>query len=144
MLRDNRLANNMSMTSVVRIVSNLLRDQFVRFLIVGSGATLLQYILLIGLAELGQLPLTVCSALSYAVSAIFNYLANYYFTFDSKRNHVHAISRFAVTVCLGLVINTLVFYLSNKIVAYYLIAQAVATIVTLLSNFLCNRYWVYR
>ncbi|MDO6570751.1 GtrA family protein [Gilvimarinus sp. 2_MG-2023] len=121
-----------------------LQTRFGRFLIVGGTATALQYILLIVLAEVTPLPHLYCSALSYALSAIFNYLANYYFTFEATGDHSSTSARFAITTAIGLGINTLVFYLANLILPHYILSQIMATGVTLVSNYLLHKYWTYR
>jgi len=124
-------------------LQQLLASRFGRFAIVGAAATGLQYVLLILLAELTPLAKVACSALAFSVSALFNYLANYYVTFQSSKRHSETLSRFTVTAGLGLLMNTGVFYIAELLLPHYLLAQAVATLITLISNFLLHKYWIY-
>lgn len=122
----------------------LLNSQFGRFALVGAAATGFQYVLLILLAELTPLSTVACSALAFSISALFNYLANYYLTFQSDKRHVETLSRFTLVAAIGLGINTLVFYVAELVLPHYLLSQCVATIITLMSNYLLHKYWIYK
>ncbi|UTF61122.1 GtrA family protein [Gilvimarinus sp. DA14] len=122
----------------------LYRHQVTRFLLVGGTATVLQYVFLIILAELTALPKVACSAAAFALSAVYNYLANYYFTFQATQKHSESSIKFAFVVALGLGLNTLVFYIADALLPHYLLAQLIATGVTLVSNFLLHKFWIYR
>lgn len=130
--------------------------KFVKFAFIGGAATLLQFFLLGLFVELGGLIPVVASAVSYAVSAIFNYLANYYLTFASNTSHKQTLPKFIVTVVLGLALSTSLFaiflyvlenhlLLGTKLLeTAYLIAQLFATLATLVANFLMHKLWIYK
>lgn len=61
--------------------------QIIKFLGVGVIATGIQYVLLVLFVELDLLEPVASSALSYSISAVFNYFANYYITFSSDAKH---------------------------------------------------------
>nr|WP_256504499.1 GtrA family protein [Gilvimarinus xylanilyticus] len=111
---------------------------------VGGTATALQYLFLVLLVELTGTPKVACSAIAFALSAVYNYLANYYFTFQATHKHRESSLKFAVVVVLGLALNTLVFYIADIVLPHYLLAQIIATGVTLISNFLLHKFWIYR
>lgn len=90
------------------------------------------------------MPEVASSALAYASSAIFNYLANYYLTFSSQAQHRQTFPKFVVLAILALMINTLLFFVVHQMGAHYLIAQLIATFVTLIINFLAHKLWIYR
>ena len=114
-----------------------------RFAVVGGVATAFQYALLVLLIELAAVSEIPASAVSFSLSALLNYLLNYYLTFSSGVRHRQALPRFVVVAAVGLSINTLCFSLAITLLPY-LLAQVVATLVTLVSNFLFHQYWVYR
>lgn len=118
--------------------------QFLRFVGVGGAATALMYLLLaVGVELLGWPPLT-SSVGAYALSAIFNYWANYHFTFASHSDHRHALPRFAAVATCGLAINAAIMWLlTERINWHYLPAQVLATGAVLLWNFFANRRWTY-
>ena len=118
--------------------------QFTKFLVVGAAATVLQYGLLIILVEATALPEVAASALAFAFSAVANYLANYYFTFQSGNNHRQSASRFALVALISLGINTWVFWGGLQFLPHYLLAQIIATGVTMVVNFTLHRLWTFR
>lgn len=130
--------------------------KFIKFAIIGGAATLLQFFLLGLFVEAFEWAPVTASAVSYAVSAIFNYLANYYLTFASASSHKQTLPKFIVTVAIGLGLNTALFsfflfslnnYLligTNLLAAAYLIAQLFATLLTLIVNYLMHKFWIYR
>ncbi len=118
-------------------------QQLLRFLLVGGMATAIQFLLLALFVELRLLPEVAASATAYGFAAAANYLANYYLTFNSRRSHWQTLPRFLITATLGLGINTLVFAAAFHLLGYYLIAQVIATGVTLVVNFLLHKFWIY-
>lgn len=130
--------------------------RFIKFALIGGAATLLQFFLLWIFVEFLGLITVVASAASYCGSAIFNYLANYYFTFGSDSSHKETLPRFVLTVALGMTFSTVLFSIfqhtlinfapANTILynRAYLIAQLFATLLTLIVNFLMHKFWIYR
>lgn len=130
--------------------------RFIKFALIGGAATLLQFFLLgIFVEFLGMVP-TLASATSYCGSAVFNYLANYYLTFNSNRSHTKTLPKFIVTVAIGMALSTALFSVFNYALTNfllkdtilfnraYLIAQLFATLLTLVVNFLMHKFWIYR
>lgn len=124
-------------------LERLLPSKLLRFVTVGGTATGVQYVLLIFLVEVVQCPKVAASASAYLLAALVNYLLNYYLTFRSKQQHWVTLPKFVLVVALGVTINTSVF---SALVGHlpYLIAQVVATVATLISNFLLHKHWIYR
>lgn len=122
----------------------MLYRQFAKFVVVGGGATAVQYLVLVALMELTVLAPVVSAALAYLAGAVANYGGNYYFTFNSRVQHWRSISRFALVVMVGLGVNTLVFWAGLKVLPHYLLAQILATGVTLLVNFALHRQFTFR
>ncbi|WP_189417654.1 GtrA family protein [Cellvibrio zantedeschiae] len=130
--------------------------RFIKFVIIGGAATLLQFLFLGLFVEVFGLVPTFASALSYCCSAVFNYLANYYFTFGSNSSHKQTLPKFIVTVALGMALSTTLFAIFHYLLinfllvdtilinSAYLIAQLFATLLTLIANFLMHKFWIYR
>jgi len=117
---------------------------FVKFVGVGGLATVFQYGLMIGFIEFMNIPEVPASAISYGISALFNYLANYYLTFNSDAQHLQTLPKFIVATTMVLIINTLLFSFFFNTGLHYLIAQVMATVITLFVNFVIHKYWIYR
>jgi putative flippase GtrA len=127
--------------------------RFAKFVGIGGLSTLIQFLLLMLFVELSLLNKVVASATAYALSSIFNYWANYHFTFASNANHRETLPKFAAAVALGLSSNTLIYtcflYLLDHFIwvamdKNYLIAQFFATGITVVLNFIVHKFWIYR
>jgi putative flippase GtrA len=127
--------------------------RFAKFVGIGGLSTLIQFLLLMLFVELSLLNKVVASATAYALSSIFNYWANYKFTFASNANHRETLPKFVAAVALGLSTNTLLYacflYLLDHIILInmsknYLIAQFFATGITVVLNFMVHKFWIYR
>ncbi len=70
--------------------------KFIKFLGVGSFATVIQYGILVLLVETGLAVALTASTIGYIVSSAFNYTLNYYFTFRSEARHQAAALKFSV------------------------------------------------
>jgi len=116
---------------------------FVRFLLVGGLVTALHYALLILLVQVGGLGATLASSLGFAGSAIVNYLLNRRFTFASDTPHIAALPRFATVALIGLTLNAAVMASLVQLHVVYLLAQAVATVATVLWNYVLNVRWTF-
>jgi len=117
---------------------------FTKFIGIGGLATLLQYGLMIAFVEWLQIPEVLASAIAYGSSAVGNYLANYYWTFNSNKNHLNTFPKFVLVASAGLLLNTLIFYVLFRLDIHYMVAQIFATLVTLAFNFTAHKFWIYR
>ncbi len=127
--------------------------RFALFLGIGGLSTLIQFLLLILFVESRLLPEVSASVASYVLSSIFNYWANYHYTFNSRSNHKETLPKFVVAVAIGLSTNTALFaafllifehYLPLPWVEHYLAAQFLATGITVVLNFCVHKFWIYR
>ncbi len=127
--------------------------RFALFLGIGGFCTLLQFLLLIVFVESQLMSEVYASAAGYALSSLVNYWANYHYTFKSTRSHKDTFPKFVVAVAIGLSTNTALFaaflfifenYLPLPWVEPYLVAQVLATGITVVLNFLVHKIWIYR
>lgn len=127
--------------------------QFLKFLLIGGTATLVQFSMLALLVELLMLNPILSSATSYLAGAVVNYWANYKYTFASRAKHKETLPKFCTTAAIGLGVNTLLFagFLVlldtdwiNTIIAPYILAQCLATGITVILNFALHKFWIYR
>ena len=127
--------------------------RFALFVGIGGISSLIQFLLLIIFIETKLLTEVSVSAAGYVLSSLFNYWANYHFTFKSSRSHSETFPRFVIAVCIGLFCNTVLFaaflwlfdnYLPIPWVENYLVAQFIATGITVFINFAVQKIWIYR
>lgn len=127
--------------------------RFALFIGIGGLSTMIQFLLLILFVESRLLPEVSASVSGYILSSFFNYWANYRYTFNSRSNHRETYPKFVVAVAIGLSANTALFaaflflfdhYLPLPLVEHYLVAQTLATGVTVVLNFCVHKFWIYR
>ena len=122
-----------------------LSQRFVTFGLVGGITTGLQYVILFLWMQAVGSWAAIGTFIGYSCSAVVSYLLNYYWTFTSDQAHRQAASRFLAVVLSGLVINaSIVAVLADWLKVHYLIAQVIATAVTLATNFLSSELWAFR
>jgi putative flippase GtrA len=118
--------------------------QFFSFAGIGLIATAIQYGVLIGAVELLRVSPVVGSTAGFAISAVTNYILNYYYTFRSTRSHMSAAARFAVIAFIGLLINGVIMAaLTQWLRVPYILAQLTATAVVFVWTFLGNARWSF-
>ena len=70
------------MKNITALFKQLLTPEMIRFIIVGTTATIMQYILYVLMVQ--TLHPTIANTIAYAISFCFNYLASTKFTFRVK------------------------------------------------------------
>lgn len=119
--------------------------RFGKFASVGVVATAVHYAVLVGLVEVQLMAPVAASVTGYAISAVANYLLNFYLTFKNRAHHRHAAARFAVVAGVGFALNAgLMAWLTGVFAPYYLMAQIITTGLVLLSNFILNDIWSFK
>lgn len=118
--------------------------QFLRFALVGTLCTAIQYLLLaVGVEWLGM-NAVVASTLGYLVSAVVNYMLSRSYTFASAAPHSAVIWKYVLVLGAGLLLNALFMQLLHGYLEWhYGLAQLVATCVNLGSNFIAHRIWTF-
>jgi len=117
--------------------------QFSYFALIGGLATCIQYVLLIALVRGEGMAPTLASAIGFVISAVFNYLCNYYYTFRSNQRHAVAGLKFMVLAGIGLILNSVIMQVLVGAGLNYVLAQLFATTVVLLWNFFGNSLWTF-
>lgn len=120
-------------------------NQFVRFTLVGGIGTSAHYVVLVVLvSDFGVNPILGSTA-GFLVGMITNYVLNRRFTFNSQTSHREALWRFGAIAMAGIGINTAIMVLLIEVMGlHYLLAQMVATVLTLSWNFVGSRYWAFK
>jgi putative flippase GtrA len=119
-------------------------SSFIRFLAVGAAATALQYVILFAGVEFGAMSATVASSIGFAISAVFNYLANKHVTFGANTPDALAAPRFVAMVVLGLSVTWLCMHMLTTLGLHYLLSQVLTTGIVLMLNFQLASRWVFR
>ena len=119
-------------------------SQFIRYVVVGGLSTSMHYIVLYTLHGVLGWNGALSTTLGMLLSAAFNFVANYHFTFHSKNQMADSLLRFVIVITVGVFINASIFWLLvTRLSWFYLFGQAVATVVVLFWNFLFSRSYIY-
>jgi len=120
-------------------------SQFLYFAGAGAVGTLVQYVVLIGLAQITDISPVLTSAAGFVLGTFVNYILNYRYTFRSTKNHREAMTKFMAVALVGLILNTFIMAVATEyFTLHYLLAQILATGLVLIWNFPANLLWTFR
>lgn len=123
---------------------NVSKRSLLAFLIVGGGATALQYCLTLLFVYGAGMRVVTASAGGYALSALANYWLNAKLTFRSRTAHRIALSRFAVMASMGFVLNYVFLAALLAVGLSAPVAQVLTTIGVITWNYLISAFWTFR
>ena len=117
---------------------------FFRYTAVGALATAVHYLVLIAWVEGLNGPAYIGSGIGAVVGAQVAYAGNRWFTFAHRGAITASWPRFQLTALLGALLGMGVVALGVRLGVHYLLAQVVATGLSLLLTFAINRAWTFR
>lgn len=145
------------MNSLTRKTDNTI-GQFIRYVFVGGGATVVQWGLLVVLKEFCGMNANIANAIGFIGGLIFNYVISTLWVFDNSavKNKAAEFTAFALIGVVGLGINQGIIWLFDKTLAerkvfgdllpaskYYLVGQVLATGIAFFWNFFARKYLIY-
>jgi putative flippase GtrA len=119
------------------------QSRFVQYAAVGSVATVAHYAVLVGLVEAGWLRPAPAAALGAWVGAQVAFAGNAAFTFRASRATFGAWLRFQLTALAGAALSGALVAGGVRLGVHYLVAQLVATLISLVVTFEINRRWSF-
>lgn len=122
----------------------MIRRRLWRYAAVGGVATATHYATLVLAVEAGGWPAWLASGVGASVGAQVAYLGNRRYTFDHRGVVSASWPRFMATAALGALLGMAVVAVGVRLGVWYLVAQAVATLVGLVATFAINRRWTFR
>ena len=121
-----------------------MKNQFLRFVLVRTAATITTYAVLIVGVEGLHIDAIAASVVGYVLGIMVNYILNYRFTFGSGQRHHVVIPKFLTVMVIGMFINAAVMYMGiNWLGFHYMLAQLAAVGVVLMLSFTANRLWAF-
>lgn len=119
-------------------------EQLFKFGIVGVICFLIDYLLMIGLTEVGGLNYLVSSGISFSVSVIVNYILSIKFVFSvgNKRTILEFVL-FIVFSVIGLLLTEILMWsFVDKIGIHYMISKIVVTLIVMIYNFVTRKLFL--
>lgn len=120
------------------------RGQVLRFAAVGVVGTAIHYGVLIAMVELVGTGPVVGTFAGFMVAAFFAYLLNSRYTFKARINLRAGLLKNYSSLAVGLGINMGTVALLTWLDVRYIAAQAVATLLAFIWNFLASKFFVFR
>ena len=118
---------------------------FIRYFVSGGTAMLIHFGTLILLVEQFKIIPIVATSVGFCLAVIFNYLAQYYWTFKPTGSHKRFILRFLGVTIITLNINTGLFWFLTEFQNLpYIVSQVFATGAVFLLNFVINRHFTFK
>ena len=117
--------------------------RFLRYAAVGAVATAVHYAVLAGAVEASLLPPWWAAALGAWVGAQVAFAGNAWFTFAGAPVTFVAWLRFQIVAVLGALISFVIVKIGVGAGLHYLVAQAIATLVSLFVTYEVNRRWSF-
>lgn len=121
----------------------MVSGQFLRFVVVGGIVTLTHFTVLILLVEIGRWNEVLSTTAAFLVAVSVSYALNAIWTFQMWGMHRRRAPRFLAVSLIGLVLNTVVFWLVLSLGAIYVMAQVVASGVVMFWNYEANRRFTF-
>jgi putative flippase GtrA len=117
--------------------------RFLRYATVGAVATAVHYAVLAGCVEASLLPPWWAAALGAWIGAQVAFAGNAFFTFAGAPVTFLAWLRFQIVALLGASISFAIVKVGVGAGLHYLVAQAIATLVSLFVTYEVNRRWSF-
>jgi len=119
-------------------------QQFLLYACFGAIGTIGHYATLILLVQDIHTEPVFATTTGFAVGALINYVLNYRITFNSRKRHREALTKFLLVASLGAVINATIMMAGiNMFDLHYLVIQVTATCFVLALNFTVNKHWTF-
>ena len=118
--------------------------QIIKFGIVGVIAAIVDVGVLVILKEFLSIDVLICSAVSFSVSVVINYLLSMAFVFKSKdENKIREFIIFILLSIGGLGLNQLILWIGvNFTTIYYLVIKILAMIIVPVYNFVTRKIFL--
>ena len=120
------------------------REQVLRFAAVGVVGTAIHYGVLIAMVELVGTGPVVGTCAGFMVAAFFAFLLNSRYTFKAKIDLRAGLLKNYSSLAVGLGINMGTVALLTWLKVPYIAAQAAATVLAFIWNFLASKFFVFR
>lgn len=124
------------------IEKRFLKYQFLRFVIVGGTATVIDFGILIFLTEILSIYYLLSATISFILANLFNFYFSKKWTFqNASKSYIKQYIVFVLVGVAGLGINNFILYFSvENLQIHYIFGKVIATIIVMFWNFFINKY----
>jgi putative flippase GtrA len=139
------LFENLEIKKILSL-NQLLKWQFIRYIIVGVLSAILELLLLIFLVEVGRISYLRGNVFAFFFVQIINYVLSGYWVFQTKGNKKRIeFPVFMVFVILGFLINQVgLWFFVEKMEIKYEVSKVIAITLVVIWNFVTRRLIVFK
>jgi len=122
-----------------------LRNQFIKFTIVGTVNTLIDLTALYCFVEYLHINVILASVLSFLIAATNSFFFNKTWTFkNSSLKYRNQVLKFMIVSGIGLTLNTISMYVFVQLIGlWYMFSKVLTSGIVLIWNFLGNKFWTF-
>jgi len=122
-----------------------LRNQFIKFTIVGTVNTLIDLTALYCFVEYLHINVILASILSFLIAATNSFFFNKTWTFkNSSLNYRNQVLKFIIVSGIGLTLNTIFMYMFVQLIGlWYMFSKVLTSGIVLIWNFIGNKFWTF-
>lgn len=118
--------------------------QVIKYGITGVFGSVLYFVVLVLLVELGDVPPILASFLAFSSTVVSCFFINCYWTFNAKAPSRRRFVKYSLVSVFGLFLTTAITYVGVEVIdVWYVYSQIVVVMVVPISNFLLNSHWVF-
>ncbi len=125
-------------------IRHLFELEIVKYICVGGGAVLIDFIAYMIMIERLGMNHSVSKGISYILGALFAFVINKLWTFESKRKTHEAFIRFVLLYAATFTANVLINATFLWIGFVPVIGFAFATVTSVVLNYVGQKYWVFK
>ncbi len=126
------------------MVRRILKHEIVRYALVGGSAVFIDFITYMIMIERLSMNQSLSKGISYILGAIFAFVANKLWTFDSRRKTHEAFLRFALLYASTFTANVLINATFLWLGFLPIIGFAFATVTSVVLNYMGQKFWVFK
>ncbi|MDO8460454.1 MAG: GtrA family protein [Nanoarchaeota archaeon] len=132
---------------MIKILNFHVTEEFIKFVAVGVVNTVINLFVLYILTEFFSVWYILSSLLAFLLAVTNSFIMNTIWTFKSNIKHKTAIryTKFFIVSIITALFNLLFLYVFTEFVGlWYMLSQLIAIALTLMINFVGNKFWTYK
>lgn len=116
----------------------------VRYILVGGGAVFIDFIIYILLIHFNSIEPSWAKRISFIAGAFWSFIANKFYTFKKKKLKLNEPILFTIVYLTGFLLNTFSHDIFLKLYNVKILAFIVATLLTVIWNYVGQKWIVFR
>ncbi len=126
------------------MIKRLLNHEIIRYVLVGGGAVFIDFITYMIMVETLGMNQSLSKGISYILGALFAFMANKLWTFDTTRKTHEAFMRFGLLYASTFAANVFIHAIFLGLGFLPIVGFGFATITSVVLNYVGQKFWVFK